>query len=64
MAQRLVGKVPGVSYVNKRVEIVVRYQDRIALVPVGQIISNFVIRQVEAPRVAPTQAAQEVLDDN
>ena len=64
LAQKMVGGKLGAQFQNKKVTIVVRYTARIALVSVGQQITEMKYVQVAAPVIPPTKAAQELLDSN
>ncbi len=63
-AQRVVGGKLGATFKNKRVVITAQYKYPIAAIPVDQEVSTFKIRQVQAPQLPPSKAAQEVLDSN
>ncbi len=63
-AQRVVGSKLGAQFKNKRVVITTQYKYPVAAIPVEQEVSKYKIRQVEAPQLPPSKAAQEVLDSN
>ena len=60
--QRLVGRL-GAQFANKRVGISLRYVASVMGLPVHQQISASKIRQVAAPVIQPSKAAQELLDN-
>ena len=60
--QRMVGRL-GAQFANKRVGISLRYVASVMGLPVHQQISASKIRQVAAPVIQPSKAAQELLDN-
>lgn len=62
VAQKLVGGKLGTQFTNKRVTIDFNYVARVIGIPFSHRIEVSRIRQVAAPKLAPSRAAQEVLD--